>query len=163
MSSCLNVLLTASLLVSPKENEPTTTDSGTTVTIDFAHDTIDHDVTEYITRKLNPERTLCGWSKNEVFVTNAEYKEYNECRVPDAWYFNGHEYKKPCYYENYSNFKGILVGKVFYGLPSEHELAKDAKYQELTSLIIPFDINNTCASEIATLNQMLSDLDQLIK
>ena len=84
------------------ENEPTTDDSGTTVTIDFAHDTIDHDVTEYITRKLNPERTLCGWSKNEVFVTNAEYKEYNECRVPDTWYFNGHEYKKPCYYENYS-------------------------------------------------------------
>lgn len=103
------------------ENEPTTDDSGTTVTIDFAHDTIDHDVTEYITRKLNPERTLCGWSKNEVFVTNDEYKEYNECRVPDTWYFNGHEYKKPCYYENYSNFKGILVGKVFYGLPSSHE------------------------------------------
>ena len=124
------------------ENEPTTDDSGTTVTIDFAHDTIDHDVTEYITRKLNPERTLCGWSKNEVFVTNAEYKEYNECRVPDTWYFNGHEYKKPCYYENYSNFKGILVGKVFYGLPSEHELAKDAKYQESTSLIIPFDIKD---------------------
>ena len=124
------------------ENEPTTDDSGTTVTIDFAHDTIDHDVTEYITRKLNPERTLCGWSKNEVFVTNAEYKEYNECRVPDAWYFNGHEYKKPCYYKNYSNFKGILVGKVFYGLPSEHELAKDAKYQESTSLIIPFDIKD---------------------
>ena len=124
------------------ENEPTTDDSGTTVTIDFAHDTIDHDVPEYITRKLNPERTLCGWSKNEVFVTNAEYKEYNECRVPDTWYFNGHEYKKPCYYENYSNFKGILVGKVFYGLPSEHELAKDAKYQESTSLIIPFDIKD---------------------
>lgn len=124
------------------ENEPTTDDSGTTVTIDFAHDTIDHDVTKYITRKLNPERTLCGWSKNEVFVTNAEYKEYNECRVPDAWYFNGHEYKKPCYYENYSNFKGILVGKVFYGLPSEHELAKDAKYQGSTSLIIPFDIKD---------------------
>lgn len=124
------------------ENEPTTDDSGTTVTIDFAHDTIDHDVTEYITRKLNPERTLCGWSKNEVFVTNAEYKEYNECRVPDTWYFNGHEYKKPCYYENYSNFKGILVGKVFYGLPSEHELAKDAKYQESTSLIIPFGIKD---------------------
>lgn len=99
-------------------------------------------MTEYITRKLNPERTLCGWSKNEVFVTNAEYKEYNECRVPDTWYFNGHEYKKPCYYENYSNFKGILVGKVFYGLPSEHELAKDAKYQESTSLIIPFDIKD---------------------
>ena len=125
-----------------KENEETTQDSGTTVTIDFAHDTIDHDVTEYITRKLNPERTLCGWSKNEVFVTNAEYKKYNECRVPDTWYFNGHEYKKPCYYENYSNFKGILVEKVFYGLPSEHELAKDAKYQESTSLIIPFDIKD---------------------
>ena len=40
------------------ENEPTTDDSGTTITIDFAHDTIDHDVTKYITRKLNPERTL---------------------------------------------------------------------------------------------------------
>jgi len=125
-----------------KENEPTTDDSGTTVTINFAHDTIDHDVTEYINRKLNPERTLCGWSKNEVFVTNNEYQEYNECRIPDAWYFNGYEYKKPCYYENYANFKGILVGKVFYGFPSEHELAKGAKYQETKSLIIPFDIKD---------------------
>lgn len=125
-----------------KENEPTTADSGTTVTIDFAHDTIDHDVAAYIIRKLNPERTLCGWSKDEVFVTNTEYQRYNECRIPDAWYFNGYEYKKPCYYENHSNFKGILVGKVFYGIPSEHELAKDAKYQETTSLIIPFDIKD---------------------
>lgn len=125
-----------------KENEPTTDNSGTTVTIDFAHDTIDHDVADYIIQKLNPERTLCGWSKDEVFVTNTEYKEYNERRVPDTWCFNGYEYKKPCYYEDYSNFKGILVGKVFYRLPSEHELAKDVKYQETPSLIIPFDIED---------------------
>lgn len=122
------------------ENEPTTDDSGTTVTIDFAHDTIDHDVTEHITRKLNPERTLCGWSKNEVFVTNAEYKEYNECRVPDAWYFNGHEYK-------YSKYADSTTGSI----------------EQDEALEIIDHINNTCASEIATLNQMLSDLDPLIK
>ena len=125
-----------------KENEPTTDDSGTKITIIFTQETIDRNITQYIIKQLNPERTLCGWSKDEVFVTNTEYKKYNECRIPDAWYFNGYEYKKPCYYENYSNFKGILVGKVFYGLPSEHELAKNAKYQETTSLIIPFDIKN---------------------
>lgn len=113
-----------------KENEPTTDESGTTVTIGFSHDIKTH-TTDYLIRQFNPERTLCGWSKDEVFVTNNEYKEYNECRVPDTWYFNGHEYKKPCYYDNHPNFKGILVGKVFYAIPHSMEITNDAKWEDM--------------------------------
>ena len=124
-----------------KENEPTTDESGTTVTIGFSHDITTY-AADYLIKQFNPERTLCGWSKDEVFVTNNKYKEYNECRVPDTWYFNGHEYKKPCYYDNHPSFKGILVGKVFYGIPHSMEITNDAKYEETTSLIIPFDIKD---------------------
>ena len=74
-----------------KENEKTAQDSGTTVTIDYSDKIKDLYDENHYHNEASLGITLCGWSKNEVFVTNHKHKDLNEHRVPDTWYFNGSE------------------------------------------------------------------------
>lgn len=123
-----------------KENEETAQDSGTTVTIDYS-DKIENAWDESQSYSaFRPEITLCGWSKNEVVVTNTKYENVNEHRVVDEWYFNGHEYKHPLIHQR-NNISGFLIGKVFYGLPAYRSHKVITKI-ESPSLIIPFDIKD---------------------
>ena len=123
-----------------RENEPTTDESGTTITIKldkkFKTDW-DENLNVHM---FNPKTVLCGWSKNEVLITNAKYEDFNEHRVPDTWYFNGYEYKCPLIQANGQNLKGFLIGKVFYEMPATIGYKKSAL--ESPSLIIPFDIKD---------------------
>lgn len=123
-----------------KENEPTTDESGTTITIKLGEKLKNDWDENLIICTFSPKMILCGWSKDEVLITNAEYEEFNEYRVPDTWYFNGHEYKCPLIQTNGQNLKGFLIGKVFYEMPGTVRYKKSAL--ESPSLIIPFDIKD---------------------
>ena len=123
-----------------KENEPTTDESGTTITIKLGEKLKTDWDKNLIIGTFSPKMILCGWSKDEVLITNAEYEEFNEYRVPDTWYFNGHEYKCPLIQTNSQNIKGFLIGKVFYEMPTTVSYKKSAL--ESPSLIIPFDIKD---------------------
>lgn len=123
-----------------KENEPTTDESGTTITIKLGEKLKTDWDEALIIGTFGPKTILCGWSKDEVLITNAEYGEFNEHRVPDTWYFNGYEYKCPLIQTNGQNLKGFLIGKVFYEMPATVRYKKSAL--ESPSLIIPFDIKN---------------------
>ena len=122
------------------ENQPTTDESGTTIMIKLGEKfKTDWDENLYV-HMFNPKTVLCGWSKNEVLITNTKYEEFNEHRVPDTWYFNGYEYKCPLIQTNGQNLKGFLIGKVFYEMPATVRYKKSAL--ESPSLIIPFDIKD---------------------
>ena len=122
------------------ENQPTTDESGTTITIKLG-EKFKTDWDENLNvHMFNPKTVLCGWSKNEVLITNTKYEDLNEHRVPDTWYFNGYEYKCPLIQTNGQNLKGFLIGKVFYEMPATVRYKKSAL--ESTSLIIPFDIKD---------------------
>lgn len=123
-----------------KENEPTTDESGTTITIKLGEKLKTDWGENLIISTFSPKMILCGWSKDEVLITNAEYEEFNEYRVPDTWYFNGYEYKCPLIQANGQNLKGFLIGKVFYEMPATVKYEKSAL--ESPSLIIPFDIKD---------------------
>lgn len=123
-----------------KENEPTTDESGTTITIKLGEKLKTDWDENLIIHTFSPKMILCGWSKDEVLITNAEYEEFNEYRVPDTWYFNGYEYKCPLIKKNGQNLKGFLIGKVFYEMPATIRYKKSAL--ESPSLIIPFDIKD---------------------
>lgn len=123
-----------------KENEPTTDESGTTITIKLGEKLKTDWDENLIIGTFSPKMILCGWSKDEVLITNAEYEEFNEHRVPDTWYFNGYEYKCPLIQTNGQNLKGFLIGKVFYEMPATVRYKKSAL--ESPSLIIPFDIKD---------------------
>ena len=123
-----------------KENEPTTDESGTTITIKLGGKRKTDWDKNLIIGTFSPKTILCGWSKDEVLITNAEYEDFNEHRVPDTWYFNGYEYKRPCIQTNSQNLKGFLIGKVFYEMPATVRYTKSAL--ESPSLIIPFDIKD---------------------
>ena len=123
-----------------KENEPTTDESGTTITIKLGEKLKTDWDENLIIGTFSPKMILCGWSKDEVLITNAEYEEFNEHRVPDTWYFNGYEYKYPLIQTNGQNLKGFLIGKVFYEMPATVRYKESAL--ESPSLIIPFDIKD---------------------
>lgn len=123
-----------------KENEPTTDESGTIITIKLGEKLKNDWDEDLIIHTFNPKMILCGWSKDEVLITNAEYEEFNEYRVPDTWYFNRYEYKCPLIKKNGQNLKGFLIGKVFYEMPATVRYKKSAL--ESPSLIIPFDIKD---------------------
>ena len=123
-----------------KENEPTTDESGTTITIKLGEKLKTDWDENLIIGTFSPKMILCGWSKDEVLITNAEYEEFNEHRVPDTWYFNGYEYKCPLIQTNGQNLKGFLIGKVFYEMPVAVKYKKSAL--ESPSLIIPLDIKD---------------------
>ena len=123
-----------------KENEPTTDESGTTITIKLGEKLKTDWDKNLIIGTFSPKMILCGWSKDEVLITNAEYQEFNEYRVPDTWYFNGYEYKCPLIQTNGQNLKGFLIGKVFYEMPVTVRYRKSAL--KSPSLIIPFDIKD---------------------
>ena len=123
-----------------KENEPTTDESGTSITIKLGGKLNTDWDENLIIGTFNPKMILCGWSKDEVLITNAEYEEFNEHRVPDTWYFNGYEYKCPLIQTNGQNLKGFLIGKVFYEMPATIRYKKSTL--ESPSLIIPFDIKD---------------------
>lgn len=122
------------------ENEPTTDESGTTITIKLGEKLKNDWDENLIIGTFSPKMILCGWSKDEVLITNAEYEEFNEYRVPDTWYFNGHEYKCPLIQTDGQYLKGFLIGKVFYEMPATVKYKKSAL--ESPSLIIPFDIKD---------------------
>ena len=123
-----------------KENEPTTDESGTTITIKLGEKLKTDWDENLIIGTFSPKMILCGWSKDEVLITNAEHQEFNEYRVPDTWYFNGYEYKCPLIQTNGQNLKGFLIGKVFYEMPATVRYKKSDL--ESPSLIIPFDIKD---------------------
>lgn len=125
-----------------RENEKTTQDSGTTVTIDYSDKMKDtYDENRYRS-ETSPETRLCGWSKDEVFITNHKHKDLNDHRVPDVWYFNGHEYRAPSTEKINTSLKGFLIGKVFYNIPFRMTMSSAFDYNETLSLIIPFDIKD---------------------
>ena len=125
-----------------KENEETTEASGTTITIDL-NDKVEDSYDEgHYYGMMHPYTTLCGWSKNEVYVTNQKFSEVNDCRIPDTWYFNGWEYKQPRYQLKAGNLRGFLVGKVFYGVPNMFLLRGILKFPDTPSLVIPFGIQD---------------------
>lgn len=125
-----------------RENEKTTQDSGTTVTIDYSDKVKDTYNEKRYHGETSPKTTLCGWSKNEVFVTNNKYEDLNEHRVPDTWYFNGSEYRAPSTEKVNTSLKGFLIGKVFYDIPFRMIMSSAFDYNETLSLIIPFDIKD---------------------
>lgn len=125
-----------------KENEETTQDSGTTVTIDYSDKIKDlYDENRY-SNEASLSTTLCGWSKNEVFVTNHNHEDLNKHRVPDKWYFNGSEYRVPSTEKVNTSLKGFLIGKVFYNIPFRMPMKSAFDYDETLSLIIPFGIKD---------------------
>ena len=125
-----------------RENEKTTQDSGTTITIDYNDKVKDTYDENHYRSETSPETTLCGWSKDEVFVTNQKYEDLNEHRVPDTWYFNGSEYRAPSTEKVNTSLKGLLISKVFYNIPFQMTMSSAFDYNETLSLIIPFDIKD---------------------
>lgn len=125
-----------------KETEKTAKDSGTTVTIDYSDKIKDLYDENCYRSEASLATTLCGWSKNEVFVTNQKYEDLNEHRVPDTWYFNGSEYRVPSTEKVNTSLKGFLIGKVFYNIPFRMTMSSAFDYNETLSLIIPFDIKD---------------------
>ena len=125
-----------------RENEKTTQDSGATITIDYSDKIKDaYDENRYHS-EASLATTLCGWSKNEVFITNQKYEDLNEHRVPETWYFNGSEYRVPSTEKVNTSLKGFLIGKVFYNIPFRMTMSSAFNYNETLSLIIPFDIKD---------------------
>lgn len=125
-----------------KENEKTAQNSGTTVIIDYSAKIKDLYDENCYRKEASLATTLCGWSKNEVFVTNQKYGDLNEHRVPDTWYFNGSEYRVPSTEKVNTSLKGFLIGKVFYNIPFRMSMSSAFDYNETRSLIIPFDIKD---------------------
>lgn len=125
-----------------KENEDTTEPSGTTITISFSDKVKDSYDESHYYGMMSPNVTLCGWSKNEVYVTNQKFDEVNDCRIPDTWYFNGWEYKQPRYQRKTGNLKGFLVGKVFYDVPNRFLFQNTIEFNSAPSLVIPFNIKD---------------------
>lgn len=125
-----------------KENKETSEVSGTTVTIDLSDKIKDSYNEDHYYNYLSPSTTLCGWSKNEVYITNKKFESINEYRIPDTWYFNGWEYKQPRYQLREGNLKGFLVGKVFYDIPNRFLFQKTIEFNSAASLVIPFDIQD---------------------
>ena len=104
-----------------KENEETTQDSGTTVTVNC--NSSYYSGIKYIVTNFIP--VIAGWSKNDVYVTNTSCNEFNtsddgfflndKCnnyRIPDTWLEFDHGYitSKPFF----THFRNILVGNVAY-------------------------------------------------
>lgn len=104
-----------------RENEPTTDDSGTTVTVNCSPSY--YSGIKYIVTNFIP--VIAGWSKNDVYVTNTSCNEFNtsnddfflndKCnnyRIPDTWLEFDHGYitSKPFF----THFRNILVGNVAY-------------------------------------------------
>lgn len=74
--------------------------------------------------------------------------ERKMCCLSQCYYFDGYSFEnKDLVTKAYSKYAGYMSGHI----------------ERDEALEIIDHINNTCASEIATLNQMLSDLDPLIK
>lgn len=125
-----------------KENEETSEPSGTAITIDL-RDKIEDSYDEgHYYGMMSPFTTLCGWSKNEVYVTNQKFTEINDYRIPDTWYFNGWEYKQPRYQLKTGNIKGFLVGKVFYSCTSRLLFKNIIEFPDVPSIVIPFSIKD---------------------
>lgn len=117
------------------KDEPTTEESGTDIIINFS-DKIDNlHIWPYGYAEFMAEKILCDYSKNEVYITNTRFERLNNGRVPDAWYFNGHEYRKPTNNKSIPNIKGFLIGKRYYRVPQD--ILNTACYWESKSLIIP--------------------------
>ena len=125
-----------------RENEKTTQDSGATITIDYSDKIKDACDENRYHSEASLATTLCGWSKNEVFITNQKYEDLNEHRVPETWYFNGSEYRVPSTEKVNTSLKGFLIGKVFYNIPFRMTMSSAFNYNETLSLIIPFDIKD---------------------
>ena len=86
------------------------------------------------------------WSKTPF--ANQNYIERKMCCLSQCYYFDGYSFEnKDLVTKAYSKYAGYMSGHI----------------ERDEALKIINHINNTCASEIATLNQMLSDLDPLIK
>lgn len=86
------------------------------------------------------------WSKTPF--ANQNYIERKMCCLSQCYYFDGYSFvNKDLVTKAYSKYAGYISGHI----------------ERDEALEIIDHINNTCASEIATLNQMLSDLDPLIK
>lgn len=86
------------------------------------------------------------WSKTPF--ANQNYIERKMCCLSQCYYFDGYSFEnKDLVTKAYSKYAGYMSGHI----------------ERDEALEIIDHINNTCASEIATLNQMLSDLDPLIK
>lgn len=117
------------------KDEPTTEASGTNIIIDFKDKIYSFHMWFYGYEEFMPENMLCGYSKNEIYVTNTKFESLNACRVPDAWYFNGHEYRKPTNNDSIPNIKGFLIGKQYYLVPQD--ILNTVCYWESKSLIIP--------------------------
>lgn len=119
------------------KDEPTTEASGTNIVIDFKDKIYSFCMWFYGYEEFMPENMLCGYSKNEVYVTNTKFESLNACRVPDTWYFNGHEYRKPTNNDSIPNIKGFLIDKAFYRITQPIYNITD--YDESKSLVIPID------------------------
>ena len=119
------------------KDEPTTEASGTNIVIDFKDKIDSFCMWFYGYKEFMTEKMLCGYSKNEVYVTNTELERLNKCRVPDTWYFNGYEYRKPTNNKAIPNFKGILIDKAFYLIPTQ--IYRITDYDESKSLVIPLN------------------------
>lgn len=130
------------------KDEPTTEASGTNIVIDFKNKIDNFHIWPYGYYEFMTEKMLCGYSKNEVYVTNTRFERLNNGRVPDAWYFNGHEYRKPTNNNSIPNIKGFLIEKQYYRVPQD--ILNTACYWESKSLIIPLsarDIKTTDSHE----------------
>ena len=117
------------------KDEPTTEASGTNIVIDFKDKIYSFHMWFYGYEEFMAEKILCGYSKNEVYITNTRFERLNNGRVPDTWYFNGHEYRKPTNNNSIPNIKGFLIGKRYYRVPQD--ILYTACYWESKSLIIP--------------------------
>ena len=117
------------------KDEPTTEASGTNIVIDFKDKIYSFHMWFYGYEEFMAEKILCGYSKNEVYITNTRFERLNNGRVPNTWYFNGHEYRKPTNNNSIPNIKGFLIGKRYYRVPQD--ILYTACYWESKSLIIP--------------------------
>lgn len=117
------------------KDEPTTKASGTNIVIDFKDKIYSFCMWFYGYEEFMAEKILCGYSRNEVCITNTRFERLNNGRVPDTWYFNGHEYRKPTNNNSIPNIKGFLIGKRYYRVPQD--ILNTACYWESKSLIIP--------------------------
>ena len=117
------------------KDEPTTEASGTNIVIDFKDKIYSFCMGFYGYEEFMAEKILCGYSRNEVCITNTRFERLNNGRVPDTWYFNGHEYRKPTNNNSIPNIKGFLIGKRYYRVPQD--ILNTACYWESKSLMIP--------------------------
>ena len=86
------------------------------------------------------------WSKTPF--ANQDYIERKMCCLSQCYYFDGYSFEnKDLVTKAYSKYAGSATGSI------EQDEALE---------IIDY-VSSTCASEIATLNQMLSDMNPLIK